>query len=80
MIDENMAIGQVIGSKENKKGLVDLVMDAAQARRDKEVPEGYIEKALEMIASGERNVPMYPTGLPSLRGVYDLAHELMLQY
>lgn len=60
-----------------KHELVGLVIEAAQSRGGMDVPREYIEKALEIIDSGEREVPMYPTGLPSLKGVHDLALELV---
>lgn len=63
-----------------KHKLIDLVIEAAQSREDAEVPREYIEKALQMISSGEREVPLYSTGLPSLKSVYDLALELMPQH
>lgn len=66
--------------KENKINLINLIMEAAQSRGDREVSEKYIEKALVMIDSGEMKVAMYPTGFPSLKGVYDLALELMLTH
>ena len=53
--------------------LVNLVEKAAEARDDPVVPREHIVKVLGDIDNGACEVERYPTGLPTLRGVYELA-------
>lgn len=59
-----------------KQELIDLVEQAAGARNEPPVPRRYIEEALRRINDGQEKVPQYPTGSPSLKGVYDIAVKL----
>ncbi len=56
----------------------DLVNGAAKARGDKPLPGGVIEEALERIGAGIVDAESYPTGVPSLKSVYDIARDLAL--
>jgi hypothetical protein len=60
--------------KENS--LAELVEDAAKARNDAKVPREYINDALNRIERGQTEVERYPTGHPTLKGVYGIALEL----
>lgn len=59
-----------------RESFVILVRQAAKIRGEVLVPEEYIKKALEKIESGEEKVMKYPTGTPSLKGVYEIAVKL----
>jgi len=50
-----------------------LVEAAAVLRGEDSVPRGFIVEALELVESGQKTVPMYPSGAPSLKAIYDLA-------
>ncbi len=56
--------------------LVTIVEQAAQARGNPTVSREYIIKALERIECGEEKVVKYPTGAPSLKGIYEIAVKL----
>ncbi len=55
------------------QALVSLVEGAAKARGDEAVPEQFIKEALRRIEAGDEKVGKYPTGQPSLRGVFVIA-------
>lgn len=57
-------------------GLADLVLAAARARGDEEVPYDCVVEALEGIEQGLFECPRYPTGVPSLREVHRIACRL----
>lgn len=57
--------------------LMVLVEQAAQARGERPlVPRSFIAMALEKIENNDEEVEKYPTGAPSLRGVYEIAVKL----
>jgi len=56
--------------------LAELVEGAARNRRDSVVPRDYIIEAIELVESGNEKVTTYPTGIPTLQGIYDLASRL----
>lgn len=56
--------------------LAELVEGAAQARNEPAVARQHIEDALRRIEAGQEEVAKYPTGKPTLKGVYDLATKL----
>ena len=56
--------------------LIQLVQEAAVARGEPRLHERFIKLALTRIERGEEAVEQYPTGRPSLKGVYDIASRL----
>ena len=56
--------------------LVELVESAAKIRGEPTVPRDYIVEALDKIDKKEVEVERYPTGIPSLKNVYDLASKI----
>jgi len=56
--------------------LIKLVEEVAIERGDESVPRDYIVEALEKIELGDIEVKRYPTGLPTLKGVYEIASKL----
>jgi len=56
---------------------ISLVESAAKLRGDPPVARQYIEEAMQQIDSRkEVEVDRYPTGRPSLKGIYDVAARL----
>jgi len=53
-----------------------LVELAAEARGNQQVPRKFIDEAIAKIEKGEMKTEQYPSGMPSLRGVYDIALAL----
>lgn len=53
-----------------------LVEDAARARNNPPVERKYIDEALKRVETGKEKVQRYPSGAPSLLGVYDIALRL----
>jgi DNA replicative helicase MCM subunit Mcm2 (Cdc46/Mcm family) len=57
--------------------LIPLIEAAAKMRGKPPVLRQYIKEALQRIDAGTETVSKYPnTGLPSLKGVYDIAAKL----
>lgn len=56
--------------------IVDMVNGAARARGEPELDPKAIEEASERVESGMADCPRYPTGAPSLKGLYEIAKEL----
>lgn len=56
--------------------LIDLVEGAMKAREETLVPREFILEAINRVASKNESVESYPTGMPSLKGISDLAHRL----
>ena len=56
--------------------LIELIEKSAKARGESFVPRDYIVEALEKIENGEIDVERYPTGVPSLKGVYAAAQKI----
>lgn len=57
--------------------LIALIEQSAKARGEEPlVPRKFIAKALEKIENGGEEVEKYPTGAPSLKGVYEIAVKL----
>ncbi len=52
---------------------IHLVEIAARWRGEAELPRERIEQALMRAMSDEAKVRRYPSGMPSLKGVYDIA-------
>ncbi len=59
------------------KDVMLLVENAANARGEPEIPREFIVEAMCKIERGEEEVVLYPTGAPSLKGVYDIAARLL---
>lgn len=56
---------------------IELVEQAANARNEMPIPRWCIEEALRRIVDGREEVSYwYPSGFPSLKGVYDVAVKL----
>ncbi|MFA6295307.1 MAG: hypothetical protein WC666_02690 [Candidatus Paceibacterota bacterium] len=56
--------------------IIEAVEGAAKIRGDLPLPRDFISEALERVNSGKEIVLRYPTGRPSLKGVYDIALRL----
>lgn len=56
--------------------LIGLVEQAAEARGEPTIPREFVVEALQRIELGKESVRRYPTGAPSLKGVYDIASKL----
>lgn len=56
--------------------LVILVEKAAETRGEISIPREHIIKALEKIEDGGEQVERYPSGSPSLKGVFNIATKL----
>jgi hypothetical protein len=57
--------------------LADLVQAVAACREEMPTPREFIEEALERIEQGkEPDVPRYPNGMPTMKGVSDIAVRL----
>jgi len=59
-----------------ENSLIELVENAAKARKDAPLPRKYIIDALKKIDNGDVEVERYPMGHPSLKGAYKIALEL----
>jgi hypothetical protein len=53
-----------------------LVEGSAEARGNPPVERRFITEALQRIADKLEVVPRYPTGSPTLKGIYDIATRL----
>lgn len=60
----------------NDTEIIELVEGAALARKEPKIPRDFITEALERVNSGKEIVERYPTGAPSLKGVYNIASRL----
>lgn len=58
------------------KSLVELAEKSALARAGIPIAREYIEEAIMLIESGEEEVVRYPSGQPSLKGIYEIAARL----
>ena len=56
--------------------LVEFVEATAKARKEPPVARQYIEEALRRIDAKEEGVSRYPSGSPSLKGIYNIAARL----
>ena len=58
--------------------LTQIVEDAATLREEPSIPRKFIEKALSRIDNGLEleDVECYPTGEPTLKGIYQVAARL----
>ena len=59
--------------------LVEMAEGAAKARGEIPVPREFIIKALQKIETGDVDIERYPTGQPSLKGIFKLAAELQAE-
>ncbi len=60
----------------SKAPSIDLVEAGAKRRREPPVPRKFIQEAARRIESGEESVEVYPGGLATLKGTYDLAARI----
>jgi len=56
--------------------LIRMIEAAAEIRGELPVPRDFIVEALEKIGCGEETVERYPTGVPSLKDVFDIASKI----
>ena len=54
----------------------EMVNGAATARGEPVLPENVIEEAYSRVKIGIAECHKYPTGEPSLKGIYEIAKEL----
>jgi len=50
---------------------------AREARGDPAIPLRYVAEALRRFEEGQLDIPRYPSGKPTLKGLYDSANALM---
>ena len=64
----------------NRTIMIELVEGTAKFRNDPAVPRDFITEALERIEAGQEKVSRYPTGAPTLKGVYEVAARMYREH
>ncbi|PIR98331.1 MAG: hypothetical protein COT88_02350 [Candidatus Colwellbacteria bacterium CG10_big_fil_rev_8_21_14_0_10_41_28] len=58
----------------------ELVEGAAEARGEAPIPRDFIVEAMEKIELGEEQAERYPTGMPTLKSIFEVGKKLYEEF